>query len=122
MPYRIGGQVQMYPLASWPQGPPWPFLSATSFVCGVALGGGREGTGSGAPVLARSQREAGHGLSNFSRWQRIKQAVAALTVPRQGELAGLKLPTGWGGCLALPLALLLQPGPSLHGMLSAHDQ
>lgn len=105
MPYRIGGQVQMYPLASWPQGPPWPFLSATSFVCGVALGGGREGTGSGAPVLARSQREAGHGLSNFSRWQRIKQAVAALTVPRQGELAGLKLPTGWGGCLALPLLL-----------------
>lgn len=71
-------------------------------------------------MLARSQRKAGHGLSNFSRWQRIKQAVAALTVPRQGELAGLKLPTGWGGCLALPL--LLQPGPSLHGMLSAHDQ
>lgn len=73
-------------------------------------------------MLALSQCKAGHGLSNFSRWPQIKQAVAALTVLRQGELAGLKLPTGWGGCLALPLALLLQPGPSLHGMLSARDQ
>lgn len=122
MTCRIGGQVQMFTLAPWPQGPPWPFLSATSLVCGVALGGGREGTGSGVPVLARSQHKAGHGLLNFSRWQRIKQAVAALTVPRQGELAGLEPPTGWGGCLALPLALLLQPGPSLYGMRNAHDQ
>lgn len=57
-------------------------------------------------MLARSQRKAGQGLSNFSRWQQIKRAVAALAVPRQGELARLELPTGWGSCLALPLALL----------------
>lgn len=49
-------------------------------------------------MLARSQRKAGHGLSNFSRWQQIKQALAALAVPRQSEL-----PTGWGSCLPLPL-------------------
>lgn len=48
---------------------------------------GRE-QGAGAMALACSQQKAESGLLNFSRW-RIKQAVA--DVPRQGELAGLKL-------------------------------
>lgn len=76
---------------------------------------GREGTGSGALVLARSQQRAARGLSNFSRWQQIEQAVAALAVPRQGELAGLELPTGWGAAWACP-------GPRLCRMLSARGQ
>lgn len=64
-------------------------------------------------MLAGSQPKAGHGLSNFSRWQQIKQAVAALAVPRQNELAGLRCPQAGRGCLtlALPLALLSAAWP-----------
>lgn len=97
MPCGAGGQVRMSPMAPWLRGVSYPL----PLCVGWPWGGGREGAGSGAAMLVRSQPKADSGLLNFSQW-RIKQAVADCPQAKRAGWARATLPAPAPPAPALP--------------------